>query len=178
MKLLKKILLVLGAILAIPLIVALFLPTDYFVKRDVVINKSQAEVFDYIKLLKSQEKWSTFILNDPKMTLHYSGTDGAVGGKVTWESDVMGVGEQEITQVMDGSGIAGNLRFKGWMESIAPVALFSEAVNEGSTKVSWQMSGKMHYPMNFLQVFFSMDDMIGAEYAKSLANLKTTLEGQ
>jgi hypothetical protein len=173
---LKKTLLALGVIIAIPLIVALFLPTDYFVKRDIVINKPQAEVFNYIKYLKNQEKWSTFILNDPKMTLSYSGADGSVGGKVAWKSEIMGVGEQEITHLMDGSGISGNLRFKGWMESTAPVALYAEAVNESSTKVSWQMSGKMHYPMNFMQVFFSMDDMIGSEYAKSLTNLKTMLE--
>ncbi len=174
---LKKILIVLGVIIAIPLIGGLFMSSDYFVKRDIVINKSQAEVFDYIKSLKNQEKWSTFILNDPKMKLSYAGTEGTVGSKVAWESDIMGVGEQEITQVMEGSGIAGNLRFKGWMESTAPVALFAEPVNETSTKVSWQMSGKMHYPMNFMQVFFSMDDMIGTEYAKSLSNLKTTLDG-
>ena len=176
MKLLKKTLLVLGVIIAIPLFVALFMPTDYFVKRDIVINKPQSEVFNYIKYLKNQEKWSTFILKDPKITLSYSGTDGVVGGKVAWKSDILGVGEQEITQVMDGSGISGNLNFKGWMESTAPVALYAEAVNDSSTKVSWQMSGKMHYPMNFMQVFFSMDDMIGSEYAKSLTNLKTTLE--
>lgn len=82
MKLLKKTLLVLGVIIAIPLFVALFMPTDYFVKRDIVINKPQSEVFNYIKYLKNQEKWSTFILKDPKITLSYSGTDGVVGGKV------------------------------------------------------------------------------------------------
>ena len=52
----------------------------------------------------------------------------------------------------------------------------TEAVSETQTKVIWAMDGKMAYPMNFMQVFMSMDDIIGAEYQKSLVNLKNILE--
>lgn len=40
------------------------------------------------------------------------------------------------------------------------------------------MSGHMHYPMNFMQVFMSMDEMIGTEYQKSLITLKGILESK
>ena len=48
MRILKKILVVLAIIIAIPLIVALFVKKDYAVEREVIINKPKAEVFNYI----------------------------------------------------------------------------------------------------------------------------------
>jgi hypothetical protein len=50
------------------------------------------------------------------------------------------------------------------------------AINDSTTQVKWGMSGKMTYPMNFMQVFMSMDDVIGKEYQKSLIQLKEVLE--
>ena len=52
MKLLKYALIGLGGILAIVLIVGLFIPTEYSVSREVTINRSKAEVFDYARMLE------------------------------------------------------------------------------------------------------------------------------
>jgi hypothetical protein len=49
MKIVKKILIVLAIIIAIPLIIALFVKKDYAVQREVTIDKPKQEVFDYIK---------------------------------------------------------------------------------------------------------------------------------
>ncbi len=49
-------------------------------------------------------------------------------------------------------------------------------LSDSTTQVTWAMSGEMSYPMNFMGLFMSMDDMIGAEYQKSLEQLKGVLE--
>ncbi len=178
MKILKKILLALGILIAIPLIVALFMSRDYKAEREITINKPKQEVFDYVKYLKNQNNYSTWNMMDPKMKQSYRGTDGTVGFVSAWESDMMGNGEQEIKKITEGERIDAELRFKGMFSSTSPAFMTTEAVNDSVTKVKMAMSGNMAYPLNFMQVFMSMEEMIGTEYEKSLMNLKGILEKQ
>ncbi len=178
MKILKKILIALGVIIAIPLIGALFMSKDYALEREITINKPKQEVFDYVKLLSNQNNYSTWNMMDPKMKKSSRGTDGTVGYVAIWESDMVGNGEQEIKKLTEGERIDTELRFKGMFASVSPAYMTTEAVNDSITKVKWGMSGHMAYPMNFMQVFMSMEKMIGTEYEKSLTNLKGNLEKQ
>ena len=178
MKLLKKILIVLGIIIAIPLLVALFMSKDYSVEREITINKPKQEVFDYVKYQKNHNAYSTWDMMDPNMKHTYTGTDGTPGFVTAWESDMMGDGEQEIKKITEGERIDAELRFKGLFGSVAPAFMTTESVNDSVTKVKMAMSGHMVYPMNFMQVFMSMEEMIGTEYEKSLKNLKGILEKQ
>lgn len=67
MKTFKKVLIVLGVIVAIPLIVALFVNKTYAVEEAIVINKPKSEVFDYAKHLKNQDDFSAWANLDPNM---------------------------------------------------------------------------------------------------------------
>lgn len=178
MKILKTVLIVLAILIAIPLVIALFVKKDYALEREITINKPKQEVFDYVKYLKNQNNYSTWNMMDPNMTHAYQGNDGTVGFISAWESKDMGNGEQEIKTITEGERIDTELRFKGAFASTSPVYMTTEAVSDTQTKVKWGMNGHMAYPMNFMQVFMSMDKMIGDEYAKSLANLKGILEKQ
>lgn len=178
MNILKKILIGLGILLCIPLILGLFMSSDYTLEREIVINKPKQEVFDYIKYLKNQNNFSTFAMMDPKMKTSYQGTDGEPGFVSAWESDMMGNGEQVITKITEGERFETELHFKGMFGSTAPAYISTEAMSDSSTKVKWGMSGHMAYPLNAMQIFMSMDDMIGKEYEQSLVNLKGILERQ
>jgi hypothetical protein len=176
MKILKKILLALAIIIAIPLIIALFVKKDYLVEREITINKPKQEVFDYVKFLKNQNNYSTWNRMDPNIKQTYRGTDGTVGFVAAWESNMVGNGEQEIKKITEGERIDTELRFTGMFGSVSPAYMSTEAVSDTQTKVKWAMSGRMAYPLNFMQVFMSMEDMIGTEYQKSLTTLKEILE--
>jgi len=180
MKILKWILVVLGVLIAIPLIVALFIPKEYAVSREITIDLPKAETFAYVKSLKNQSNWATWNQMDPNQKNEYIGEDGTVGYIHRWEGNPknVGTGEQEITKIEDGERIDFELRFTIPFESKSPAWITTESIGENQTKVIWGMSGKMPYPMNFMQVFKSMDEMIGEEYEKSLANLKGILENQ
>ena len=176
MKILKKMLLVLGIIIALPFVLALFIKKDYALEREIAINKPKQEVYDYIKFLKNQDYYSTWTMMDPAMQKSYRGTDGAVGFVSSWKSKMMGDGEQEIVQLVEGERLDTELRFGGMFPSVSPARMSVESISETQTKVKWAMSGRMAYPMNFMRIFMSMDKMIGTEYEKSLVNLKGILE--
>ena len=177
MKVVKRILLGLLGLLALFLLVALFIKKDFAVEREIVINKPKQEVFAYLKPLKNQSNWSTFIKKDPNIKMTYQGADGTTGSISAWDgnSDV-GKGEMEIKSITEDERIDLELRFIKPFVSTAPAYFTTEALGDQQTKVKWGMSGRMAYPMNGMQLFMSMDDAIGTEYQQSLVNLKNLLE--
>ncbi len=178
MKILKWIGIVLAAIIAIPLIVALFIEKDYGVEREIVIQKSQIEVFDYIKYLKNQNEYSKWAQMDPQMKKIYKGTDATVGFVSRWEStdNEVGVGEQEIIKITEGQRIDYEIRFFVPFESTEKAYLTTEAVTDNQTKVKWGFNGHIDYPMNLMSVLFNFEATIGNDLETGLKNLKTKLE--
>ena len=61
----KKILIVVVVIIAIPFVVALFLKNDFSIAREITINKPKQQVFDYLKTLKNQDQYNAWIMKDP-----------------------------------------------------------------------------------------------------------------
>ena len=95
MKILKKIVIALAIIIAIPLIIALFIKKDYAVEQEVTINKSKQQVFDYVKFIKNQDNYSVWATMDPNMKKEHKGTDGTVGFIASWDSEKKEVGKGE-----------------------------------------------------------------------------------
>lgn len=180
MKIVKGILIVVLILIAIPLIAALFIKKDYAVEREVIINKPKQEVFEYVKYLKNQNKFSKWANLDPNMKQEFRGTDGTVGFVSAWESqsDDVGKGEQEIKGIKDGERIDYELRFLKPFESTSPAYMTTETVNGNQTKVKWGFSGHMSYPMNLMLIAMNMEKMLGDDFQLGLNNLKGIMEKQ
>ena len=172
MKILKNILFVILGFIALILIVALFAPKEFGGKSEIVINKPQQEVYDYIKFLKNQDNYGTWNQMDPNMQKSYIGTDGTVGFTYEWQSEewMVGTGKQIITN-LDGQKMESDLFFADSNEAARSV-LSTTNQGENKTLVKWQVSGKSPYPWNIMNLFFNMD----GEFDKGLENLKNQLE--
>jgi len=178
MNVLKKIVIVLAILFAIPLVVALFVKKDYGVEKEIIIDKPKQEVFDYIRFLKNQDNFSKWATMDPNMKKTYRGTDGTVGFVSAWESDNhdVGAGEQEIIKITEVERIDFELRFMKPFESTESAYMTTESVSENQTKVKWGFSGHMKYPMNLMMLFMNFEKMIGDDLQTGLNKLKTELE--
>jgi len=178
----KKILFGVVALIALVAIIvgvmALIAPTEFKSEREIVINKPKAEVFEYLKSLKNQEKWGPWQKKDPSMKLKYSGTDGEVGSVAAWESDhdQVGSGEQEVKKIVDGERIESELRFKVPFESTSNGYFITEAAGDDKTKVKWGFTGSFPVPMNIMLLFMDMDAEVGKDFEQGLADLKIELE--
>ena len=180
MKILKRILIVVAILIAIPLIAALFIKGDYAVEREVTIAKPKQVVFDYVKNIKNQNYFSVWNMKDPNSKMEYKGTDGTVGFISSWESEnsEVGTGEQEIKNIVEGSKIEMELRFTKPMTMQDDAYFITEAIDSLNTKVKWGFFGTSPYPMNLMCVIMDMDKMMGPELQKGLDNLKGILEKQ
>jgi hypothetical protein len=67
MKNIKGILFRLLGIIALALIVALFMPKEYLVEREVVRNQPKDTVFNYVKHFKNQNQFSVWSKTVPNM---------------------------------------------------------------------------------------------------------------
>ncbi|WP_413998159.1 SRPBCC family protein [Flavobacterium sp. W1B] len=178
MNFIKKIFFGLLGIIALALIVALFMPKEYAVEREITINKPIDSVFNYVKYLKNQNEFSVWANIDPNMKSTFKGTDGVVGAVSAWESKVkeVGIGEQEITKISEGKRLDFELRFKEPMNDTAMGFMSTEMVAVNQTKVKWGINGVMPYPMNIMLPFMNMDQMIGKDLQQGLDNLKAKME--
>ena len=178
MKILRKILLIIIIIVAIPLLVAIFVDGDYSLEREIAINKNSYEVFDYLKYLKNHENFTVWSSYDPNMKKSYDGTDGTVGFIYSWESDNtnVGEGEQEIIKITPGKTIEYELRFYKPFSSTSPTYFKVEDIESYKTKVKWGFEGKMQYPLNLLLLFMNIEENLSEDFEEGLSNLKSIME--
>lgn len=165
------------ALVGIILFLALIAPKSYDVNRSVEIVKPKSEVFEYIKYLKNNDTWSPWARKDPNMEKKFTGTDGEVGAISYWNGNKdVGEGEQEITKIIPGKRIEGQLRFLKPWKSTSDCYLDVEEGTNKKTKVTWGFKGNNKFPMSIMMLFMSMDKMVGKDFEAGLATLKTQME--
>ena len=175
MKILKIIVFGIVGFIALLLLIALFISNDYTVSVSTTINKPKRVVFDYVKMVKNQENYSIWVMQDPNVKMIYEGVDGTVGFKATWDSkdDNVGAGSQQIMAISE-DRIDVDLHFERPMESDNKASTLLEAISDNQTKVTAEFYGHSPYPMN-LMTFIGVRIIKDAEN-QNLANLKKILE--
>ncbi|WP_374172739.1 SRPBCC family protein [Flavobacterium tructae] len=172
-----KIITVLVAIVSIALVVAMFTKNKYTIRREIIVHKPKAEVFDFIKLNRNQKLYSKWLLLDPATKIDITGTDGTAGSVLTFESKhhKTGKGEWEIKKV-ENNRIDFELRFLAPYVFTANGHMQTETLAGNQTKLIWIYNSGMNWPKNFMLLFFDMDKIIGADVEESLTNIKTIVE--
>lgn len=177
MNIFVTILLILGAIILLLLLIALFTNKTYSLKREVKIDKPLQEVFNFLRYLRNQEHFSKWVMMDPNMKKEFRGTDGSVGFVYAWDGNKQaGKGEQELKGIMEGKRIDVEVRFIKPFEGIATTPFTTKSISENETLVTWGMTSTLKYPMNIMLLFMNMDKLLGKDLETSLLTLKKVLE--
>lgn len=176
MRVLKTILIILGALAVLVGILLATAPKTYRYERSVTIEAPPVKVYPFISTFAAMDKWSPWNELDPTMKKSIEGTDGTVGAKSKWEgNDKVGTGEQTLTAVTPEKSVAMDLKFIAPWESESDVLV--ELVPEGDgTKATWSMSGNNDMASRFMGVFMDMEEMIGKDFDKGLTMLKQQAE--
>ncbi len=177
MNILIIILLVIAGIIALLFIISFFMKKEHYVRREIIINAPQQEVFDYIKLLKNQDEFNNHAMAGPDRKREFKGTDGTVGYIYSWSGDKnAGVGEKEIKNIVEGKSIEAEIRFVKPMAATARIIMDTEALSDNQTKVYWNNAGTLKYPINMLIPV--MEKSVAKDMDISLSTLKNILEQQ
>lgn len=175
MNIVITILLGMVGIIALLLIIALFLKKEHYAKREIVINAPKQKVFEFLKLLKNQEKFNKWAKADRDRKWEYKGTDGTVGFIISWNGNKnAGEGEKEIMNIVEGKRIETQIRFIRPVKTVADVIMETESTSETQTKVNLINSGTLKYPMN---IFIPLAEKnFPKDMDRSLLALKEILE--
>jgi len=175
MNIVITILLVVGGIIALVLLIALFMKREHYVKREIIINVPRQKVFDYVKLLRNQDEFNKHAMAGPDRKREFKGTDGTVGYIYAWSGDKnAGVGKKEIKNIIEGKKIEMEIRFVKPMRATASIIMETGSLSDDQTRVSWSNAGKLNYPLNILIPM--MEKHVAKDMDSSLSTLKKILE--
>lgn len=175
---LKKILLVVAALIVVFVIVVSLQPNDFRISRSTTIGAPAAVVFPHVNDFHQWSAWSPWENLDPKMKRTFSGPASGVGSVYAWDGNSqVGAGQMTITESRPGDLIAINLEFTKPMADRCPTE-FKFEPSGGQTRVTWTMSGKYNFISKAMCLFMSMDKMVGTPFEQGLAKLKQLSEAE
>ena len=175
MKIQKPILtFVLVGLISSLLIVPALLPSQIEVKRDILVNTTQAEAYSYLVNLESWKEWSPWLEKEPSAEFSFSGIPGVVGGFTTWKGQEIGEGKQTLVVLEEPEYIETQLEFFSPQKSEAIGFIQIEEKGE-QTHLSWGMVAKLDYPLGRIFGLF-IESSISPDFEKGLQNLKERLE--
>jgi uncharacterized protein YndB with AHSA1/START domain len=172
----KKILIALAAVIVVILVVAAFQPADFAVSRSALINAAPAKVFAQVNDLHQWNNWDPWAKMDPSMKVTFEGPAAGVGASYGWVGNSkVGEGKLTITASKPTEEVALRLDFEKPMKDTCN-ADFTFKPQDKGTLVTWTMTGQKAYPAKVMCLFMSMDKMVGGQFEKGLADMKTAAE--
>jgi uncharacterized protein YndB with AHSA1/START domain len=150
-------------------------PDSFSVQRTTSIKAPPEKIFTLINDFHSWGPWSPWEKLDPTMKRTHSGAPSGKGAVYEWDGNrQVGKGRMEITDASP-SKITIKLDFLKPIEG-HNIAEFTLEPQGDTTNVTWAMRGPAPFISKVIQVFISMDSMIGKEFDTGLANLKSIAE--
>lgn len=173
----RRVMLWVGVLLLVAIAAAFMLPRHVRVERSTTIAASRATVFTILNSFKQFNRWSPWFDLDPEAKYTAEGPTAGTGAKLTWVGDPqkLGSGSQIITASAPFDRIDADVDFgQGGTPAKQVYALTADGAG---TKVSWSMD--VDLGMNPISRYFGLgfDGMIGRDFEKGLARLKTFAEG-
>jgi hypothetical protein len=173
----KKILIAVVLIIIVFVIVVATRPAEYRVARSAAIAAPAEVVFANVNELKKWEAWNPWGKLDPAMKLTYEGPASGVGAAYAWAgNNQVGEGRMTITESRPNELVQFKLEFFKPMAGVS-TSEFTFKPEGGQTAVTWSMSGKNNFIAKAMCLFMNMDKMVGGQFEKGLADLKTIAEG-
>jgi hypothetical protein len=163
-------------VIGIVIAVAASRPDDFRVTRSATIAAPPAAVFSQVNEIKKWEAWSPWQKMDPGMKQTYEGPAAGVGASQAWAGNSK-VGEGKMTIIESKPDELVKFR----LEFLKPFAAtntaeFTFKAQGNQTLVTWTMDGKNNFMFKLMGLFMDCDKMIGGDFERGLAQLKTVVE--
>ena len=174
----KKILLLLVAAIAVLLLYATTRPDSFSMQRELLVKAPPEKVYPLITDFGAAgwRLWSPWEKIDTDMKRTQSGAATGQGAVYAWEgNDKVGAGRMEITDAQAPTAVTIKLDFLKPFEA-HNVAKFTLVPQGDGTRVTWAMSGPSSYLVKVMHIFFDMDAMVGKDFEAGLQGIKAQAE--
>jgi len=157
------------------LLASALMPKSYNVEQSAIVGKPVTDVMQRVGDLNSYKQWNPWQQMDPGAKSTISGTPHTRGHQYAWEGKKIGAGSLTL-QHEDAAHIQFLLEFiRPWKSKASDNWHFEAWGQGGETKVTWQNSGELPWPIARL-----MGPMISknlnTQFQTGLENLKKMVE--
>ena len=149
----------------------------YTVQRKAVIKAPPQAIFDRISHFSKWERWSPWEDLDPEMEKRYLGApDGQVGSGYSWKGNrKAGEGSMTLSAAEAPNLVRADLQFLKPFKSTSELEWELKQAGD-TTEVTWTMVAGHNLMTRVMSAVGLMDRMIGKDFEKGLARLKTLAE--
>jgi effector-binding domain-containing protein len=163
------------ALVVVALGVAFLLPRNIKFERSTVVKATPEEIFAVVNDLTRFNEWSPWNKKDPKTKYTIEGAPTGVGAKMTWTSEALGNGSQEIIESEPFKTVKTKLEFTGEGPSYAT---FTLQPGDGGTKVTWGFETDLGSNPIARYMGLMIEHWVSPDYEEGLASLKALVEAQ
>ena len=172
----KKVLLAVLLIVVVFVIVVATRRADFQITRTATIAAPAAVVFAQVNDFHLWDAWSPWAKLDPAMKQTHAGASAGPGAIYTWSGNKdVGEGRMTLTESRSNELIRIKLEFLKPFPAVNTTE-FSFKPEGTQTAVTWSMSGTNGFMAKAFCMFMNMDKMVGGDFEKGLAQLKTVAE--
>jgi len=173
---LKKILIGIGAVIVLLVIVIATRPATFHIERSQTMAVPPESAFAQVNDFHAWSAWSPWEKLDPNMKRSHAGAPSGVGATYAWVGNNE-VGEGRMTTEKSEPGKLVQIK----LEFIKPfqatnTATFSFSPSGDGTKVTWGMDGNNSFVSKAFHMVMDMDKLVGGDFEKGLAAMKTAAE--
>ncbi len=148
----------------------------YTVTREATIAASPEHIYEQIVDFHNWPNWSPWENIDPAMTRTYSGAESGAGAVYRWSGNRRaGQGRMAITEATAPTRVRVDLVLEKPFKSRSDTSLTIAATGAGS-QVTWTMTGDKTLMVKVMGLVKSMDKLIGPDFDRGLARLKSFIE--
>ncbi len=153
-------------------------PSTFKIERSTAMSAPADVVFALVADFHGMSAWSPFLKPDPSRKDSCTGAPATVGHSLAWtSSDNSSEGKMTIVSLNPPEQLQLELEFiKPFKATNETVFRFEQA--ENGTTVTWVMTGQLGFVQKAFSVFMDMDKMVGSDFEKGLATLKTLSEAK
>lgn len=84
------------------MLAALFVKQQFSLRREIITQLPVERVFNHVRRLTNQDRYSKWVMSDPAMKKEFRGEDGAVVFVYAWDGNKQaGKGEQELAKDLE-----------------------------------------------------------------------------
>jgi len=154
-------------------------PAEFRVARTTTVAAPPAVVFANLNDLHRWRDWSPYEGLDPALKRTYSGAPSGVGARYGWEGNAKaGAGTMTVTEAIPGRRIGIELAFTRPFKATNQAVFTVEPAAGGNVTVTWAIHGNHTFVSKAFTMFVPMDKLVGGEFERGLAKLKTLSESQ
>ena len=151
-------------------------PDTFRIAHSTSVTAPASKVFRLVNDLHEFQTWNPYAKKDPAMVQTWEGPVSGIGALYRWAgNNDIGAGSMKIVESRLDERVGLELEFSRPFKAMNDVVFTFEPKGE-QTVVTWAMTGKNNFVAKAMQLMMNMDQMVGGDFEKGLADLKALAE--